>query len=111
MEGAGDLEEKIRDEGREIYSSVREVPPVFDTRRWLGRIMEWAMKNDDFRLALFHFIDVLPSLKTDDLVVRLLHEYFTGDADIPRLISGGIERITRKGFLPHVTARVIRKGV
>ncbi len=73
--------------------------------------MGWAMKNDDFRIALFRFIDVLPSLKTDDLVVRLLHEYFTGERDIPRLISGGIERISRKGFLPHATARIIRKGV
>jgi RHH-type proline utilization regulon transcriptional repressor/proline dehydrogenase/delta 1-pyrroline-5-carboxylate dehydrogenase len=105
-----DLEEKVRNTGSGIYASVKGVPPVFDTGRWLGRIMEWAMKNDDFRTALFHFIDVLPALKTDDLVVRLLNDYFTG-ADVPRLISGGIERIARKGFLPHVTVRVIRKSV
>jgi RHH-type proline utilization regulon transcriptional repressor/proline dehydrogenase/delta 1-pyrroline-5-carboxylate dehydrogenase len=105
------VEEGTQKTGLDIYSSVTGVPAVFDTRRWVGRIMEWAMNNADFRMRLFRFIDVLPSLKTDDLVVKLLHEYFTGETDIPRLISGGVKRISRKGFLPHITARMIKKSV
>jgi RHH-type proline utilization regulon transcriptional repressor/proline dehydrogenase/delta 1-pyrroline-5-carboxylate dehydrogenase len=111
MEKAASIEQEIRRIGFGIYSSVTDVPAAFDTRRWIGRILQWAMTNEDFRIRLFHFIDVLPSLKTDDLVIRLLHEYFGGETDIPRLIAGGVARISRKGFLPHITARVIRKGM
>jgi hypothetical protein len=66
------------------------------------------MKNEDIKTMFFRFIDVLPSLKTDDLVVRLLNEYFAGETDVPKIISGGIERIPRKGIVPRVAARVIR---
>jgi RHH-type proline utilization regulon transcriptional repressor/proline dehydrogenase/delta 1-pyrroline-5-carboxylate dehydrogenase len=111
MEKDASVEQEIRRTGFEIYSSMTDVPAAFDTGRWIGRIMERAMENDDFRIRLFRFIDVLPSVRTDDLVVGLLHEYFTGATDIPRLISAGVERISRKGFLPHITARVIRRGV
>ncbi len=110
MENAS-FEERVRSTGFDIYSSLAGVPAAFDTRRWTGRIMAWAMNNDDFRTRLFRFIDVLPSLKTDDLVVRLLREYFAGESDIPRLIRGGVKRISKEGFLPHITARAIRKGV
>jgi RHH-type proline utilization regulon transcriptional repressor/proline dehydrogenase/delta 1-pyrroline-5-carboxylate dehydrogenase len=111
MEKDHSVEQEIRNTCLEIQSSATGVPAVFDTGKWIGRIMERAMKNDDFRIRLFRFIDVLPSLKNDDLVVKLLYEYFTGATDIPRLIRAGVERISRKGFLPHVTARVIRRGV
>jgi len=73
--------------------------------------MEWSMKNEDFKIRLFRFIDVLPSLKTDDLVVRLLHEYFSGVTEVPKIISGGIGMITRKGIAPLVAGRVIRRSV
>jgi RHH-type proline utilization regulon transcriptional repressor/proline dehydrogenase/delta 1-pyrroline-5-carboxylate dehydrogenase len=111
MEKNASVEQEIRNTGLEIYSSVTEVPAAFDKRRWIGRIMERAMENDDFRIRLFRFIDVLPSVNNDDLVIKLLHEYFTGGTDIPRLIRAGVERISRRGFLPHITARVIRRGV
>ncbi|HTP05321.1 MAG TPA: proline dehydrogenase family protein [Nitrospirota bacterium] len=106
-----DLEKKIRTVGQEIYSAVSGIPPVFDTKRWIGRIMEWSMKNEDFKTRLFRFIDVLPSLKTDDVVVRLLHEYFSGETEVPKIISGGIGMIARKGIAPIVAGRVIRKSV
>jgi RHH-type proline utilization regulon transcriptional repressor/proline dehydrogenase/delta 1-pyrroline-5-carboxylate dehydrogenase len=105
------VEQEIRKIAFEIHSSVTGVPAVFDTGGWMGRIMERAIKNDDFRIRLFRFIDVLPSLKSDDLVVKLLYEYFTGGTDIPRMIRAGVERISRKGFMPHIMARMIRRGV
>jgi RHH-type proline utilization regulon transcriptional repressor/proline dehydrogenase/delta 1-pyrroline-5-carboxylate dehydrogenase len=69
------------------------------------------MRNEDFKIRLFRFIDVLPSLKTDDLVVRLLHEYFSGETEVPKIISGGIGMIARKGIAPLVAGRVIRRSV
>ncbi len=106
-----DLEEKIRKTGRELFSALRGTPPLFNTKRWIGRIMAWSMKNENFKTRLFRFIDVLPSLKTDDLIVRLLNEYFAGETDLPKIIRGGIERIPRKGIVPRVAGRVVRRSV
>lgn len=111
MDGDGYLEEKIRATGREIHGAMSGAPPIFDTRRWMGRIMDWSTKNEDFKVRLFRFIDVLPSLKTDALVVRLLNEYFSGETEVPKIISGAIGRIPRRGFVPRVAGRVIRKSV
>jgi RHH-type proline utilization regulon transcriptional repressor/proline dehydrogenase/delta 1-pyrroline-5-carboxylate dehydrogenase len=106
-----DLENKIRKTAQVIYSTMSEVPQVFDTKRWLGRIMAWSMMNEDFKIRLFRFIDVLPSLKTDHLVVRLLREYFSGETEVPKIVSGGIRMIAGKGIAPHVAGRLIRRSV
>lgn len=44
MERYQDLEDRIRKTAADIYSSAEgEVPSLFDTKRWLGKLMEWAM--------------------------------------------------------------------
>ena len=106
-----DLEAKTRETGREIHAAMSGAPVMFDSTRWIGGIMDWAMKNEDFKLRLFRFIDVLPSLKTNELVVRVLHEYFSGETEIPRIVSGGIEMLSKTGFIPHLAGPLIRKSV
>lgn len=98
--------------GFEIYSAMgRSVPSIFDTRKWKGKIMEWAMKDEGFKVQLFRFIDVLPTLKTDALVLRILNEYFTDTESAPRIISQGIRRLSRKGLVSHIAAKAVRSGV
>jgi RHH-type proline utilization regulon transcriptional repressor/proline dehydrogenase/delta 1-pyrroline-5-carboxylate dehydrogenase len=105
------FEEKIREAGRALHAAAGGVPPVFDTRRWTGRVMAWAMKNEEFKTRLFRFIDVLPSLKSDELVVRVMREYFSDESGAPKLISGGLGFVSPRGVAPRVAARVIRKSV
>jgi RHH-type proline utilization regulon transcriptional repressor/proline dehydrogenase/delta 1-pyrroline-5-carboxylate dehydrogenase len=107
----GDLEDKIQIIGRELHAALSGTPPAFDTRQWTGRIMAWAIQNEDFKMRLFRFIDVLPSLRTDDLVVRLLHEYFSGETEVPAIISGGIGIIPEAGALSRAAGRMIRNSV
>ncbi len=111
MDGNLDLEIKIQSIGQQLYSQISGVPPVFDTRSWIGRMMEWAMKNEDFKTRLFRFVDVLPSLKTDELAVKLLREYFGSDGQVPRIISRGIDMIPEKGILTRIAGPVIRKSI
>ncbi len=106
----GDLEKRIREVGRGLYGLASDVPSIFNKRRWMGRLMDRAMKDAEFRVNLFRFIDVLPSLKTSDLVVSLLQEYFSGVAGAPLIIRKGIERISN-GFMAPVTSRLIKTGV
>ena len=106
------LEERTREIGHELYTSMSgEVPSFFDRKRWAGRLMEWGMRDDNFRVRLFRFIDVLPSLRRDDLVVRLLKEYFASEGNIPPIIRGGIRRISEGRVMPLVAARVVRAAV
>jgi RHH-type proline utilization regulon transcriptional repressor/proline dehydrogenase/delta 1-pyrroline-5-carboxylate dehydrogenase len=105
-----DPERRIQEVGRELYASMNKVPSLFDKKRWMGRTMDLAMRDDEFKLNLFRYIDVLPSLRTDSLVVELFREYFGGIRNAPLIIRKGIDRMS-KGFIPFVTARVIRAGV
>ncbi len=38
--------------------------------------MAWAMHDESVKVQLFRFIDVLPMLKTNESIIRHLHEYF-----------------------------------
>lgn len=106
------LENRVREIGRRIYTEIeREIPSFFDRKRWLGHIMELAMRDESFKIALFKYIDVLPSLKNDELVVRLLAEYFAEEAAVPAIIRRGLERLSRKKTLPAVAARIVKTGV
>ena len=61
MEEYLELERSIEDTGKEIYSSTEdEVPSVFDGKRWNGRTLQWAMKNEAFKIKLLRFVDVRP---------------------------------------------------
>ncbi len=105
------IEEKIRETGFELFSAIREAPPVFDVKRWTGRIMDWSMKHEDFKIRLFRFIDVLPSLRTDEQVVRMLQEYFSDESDVPRFVSAGIGMLFGKALVPAIAGPAIRKSI
>ncbi|MDQ1239203.1 MAG: RHH-type transcriptional regulator, proline utilization regulon repressor / proline dehydrogenase [Thermodesulfobacteriota bacterium] len=103
-----ELEKKITRVGQEIFSLVGgDVPSLFDRKSWNGRLTEWAMKDEALRIQLFRLVDVLPCLKTDALVVRMLKEYFADVGDNP--LFHGIGRIS--GILPHIAAGAVRTGV
>jgi RHH-type proline utilization regulon transcriptional repressor/proline dehydrogenase/delta 1-pyrroline-5-carboxylate dehydrogenase len=112
MDKYQDLEEIIKGRGNEIFELIKgDVPSVFDKKRWVGELMEWAMKDDAFKVQLLRFIDVLPSLKTDTLVVRLLKEYFADEEITPILMKWGIKGLSEKGILPKIAGSVIRSNV
>lgn len=103
-------EERIREIGADIFESMRgEAPSFFDSRRWKGRMMEWAMKDERFKVQLFRFIDALPSLKTDREILKLLREYFYGEGD---LLPKSLERwLPSGGLLGAVAGRAIKRNI
>jgi RHH-type proline utilization regulon transcriptional repressor/proline dehydrogenase/delta 1-pyrroline-5-carboxylate dehydrogenase len=107
-----DLEDRIRKVGSEIHSLIGDqVPSLFHKKRWKGRIMEWAMRDEAFKVQLFRFVDVLPSLKTDEAVVRLLDEYFADLENAPMMLRQGMGWLPGKGILPYMAARAARTTV
>jgi RHH-type proline utilization regulon transcriptional repressor/proline dehydrogenase/delta 1-pyrroline-5-carboxylate dehydrogenase len=89
--------------GTEILRLMEEEPPTVFSRKFLaGRMLEAAMERPAFKVALFRFIDVLPTLAATRQVTRHIREYFpAGDPPLP-----GIANTLLAGALSPVTAPV-----
>ena len=111
METKGDIEDGVRAAGRELYAALRGIPPAFDTRQWMGRLMDRTMEREDFKISLFRFVDVLPSLKTDELVVRLAREYFRDEPGTPSLVRRGLGLFPEHGVAARIAGPLVRRSV
>ncbi len=62
--------------GRELFASLSgKMPQVFQRRWWEARFFERCTRDETAKVQLFRFIDVLPTLRTDQEVARYLQEY------------------------------------
>src|SRR5215510_4298095 len=77
MENTAELEREIQELAQTLYRAAsKHKPALFEPRDWMGRMIEWSLKDEDLRVALFRFVDVLPSLESAAEVGRHLEEYF-----------------------------------
>ena len=106
-------ETDIRRHAERLYEGAAHAGPrLFDRTWWTGRLLEWAIRDEAFKVQLFRFIDVLPTLKTPAQIKRLVDEYFHEDAG-PRdpggrsLVRWGMRALSSAGFGVGVTADTI----
>ena len=104
------LEQKIVARGKEFFASISgETPSIFNKGWWTGRVMDWSMKNEEFKVQLFRFVDVLPYLNTSEALLRHIREYFTGTGeDVPAFLRWGARLAGSGGFL---TGKLVGKAV
>lgn len=89
---AADLQAAIDALGNQILDRVAGAStPLFSTKGVYARLMDWAMRDEAFKVQLFRFVDVLPSLHSNAEIVRHLQEYL-GDAavELSPLLKGGL---------------------
>src|SRR5882724_11024274 len=88
-----DLEQAVLEFGTEIFEEVRhDSTSVFDSEFYTGKLIDRAMEDEEFRVALFRFVDVLPSLAAPADVVRHVQEYFQPVAGhLPALLRWGLD--------------------
>ena len=103
-------EADIRRHAERLYESAIAAPPrLFDRTWWSGRLLDWAIQDEAFKVQLFRFIDVLPMLKSPAQIKRLVQEYF-GEAGLPdapagrSLLRWGMRALSAAGFGGSVTA-------
>ena len=78
-------ESEIRRVGEDLAKrSAGHLPTLFNARWWTGRLLDWCMKDERFKVQLFRFIDVLPCLHSDTQVAGLIEEYFGNDDSGPQ---------------------------
>ena len=104
------LEQKIVERGKAFFKSISgEAPSIFNKGFWTGKVMDWAMQNEDFKVQLFRFVDVLPYLNTSELLLRHIREYFSGgEADVPKVLKWGAGAA---GFGGAITGKIMGSAI
>src|SRR2546428_192874 len=107
-------EADIRRRAARLYeAATATMPRLLDRKWWTGRLLEWAVRDEAFKVQLFRFIDVLPTLKTPSQIKRLVDEYFGQDSDLRdapgwrSLMRWGMRALSSVGFGAGVTADTI----
>ncbi|MGA8753352.1 proline dehydrogenase family protein [Candidatus Deferrimicrobium sp.] len=102
----------VVEKGLEIFRLMEAEPPaVFNKKFWAGKLMEAAMEHPELKVALFRFIDVLPTLTTTRQLSQHIKEYFlSGESQFTgvakTLLSGAAT-----GFTAGIAASLIRQNI
>lgn len=105
-----DLEHSVQQTGAHIFQTLEnDTGSIFNKDWWYGRIMDWSMKNEHFKVQMFRFVDVLPYLQSSSEVTKHLKEYFAdaGD-DLPSVFNFGLGL---GSLAPGILAGAVKKNV
>ena len=106
------LQSEIEQRGRRIFELVDKHPEsLFSKTGFYQRLMTISMRDEQLKLQLFRFVDVLPSLRTSGEVVEHLQEYFAEARDSRKLsefLGAGI-RLAR--IVPWLSGPILRWNV
>src|SRR5947207_7515318 len=104
------LQSEIEQRGRRIFELVEEHPePLFSKAGFYQRLMALSMRDERFKVQLFRFVDVLPSLRSSSEIIEHLEEYFADTRDgFAPFIGAGV-RLVR--IVPWISGRVLRWNV
>ena len=104
------LEPSIQHIGRTLAEHCKAgTPAVLSQRWWNDLLMDWGMQDEDFKVQLFRFVDVLPTLKTDEQFTRLLAEYFSHTPILPQSLKWSLQKLPTTWIGAHVGALVLRR--
>lgn len=100
---ASTLEPRVKEIGRQIFAALADQRPhIYQTDWWQGQALEWAMRDEAFKVQLFRFVDVFPTLRHHQQVAEHLKEYFEHPSgELPRALRWGL-KAAEPG---HVTTR------
>jgi RHH-type proline utilization regulon transcriptional repressor/proline dehydrogenase/delta 1-pyrroline-5-carboxylate dehydrogenase len=101
------LQSEIEQRGARIFELVDKHPDsLFSKAGFYQRMMELSMRDERFKVQMFRFVDVLPSLRNSDEIVKHLGEYFAGMRD-------GFAPVIRTGVrvAPWISGFILRRNV
>ena len=99
------FEKHIFEKGSELLQISRNQRALFlEKNWWYKKVLSWTMNNQKLKTNLFHFIDVLPSLSSDEQVLSHFKEYFK-DQDLG-LITSSLGKIS-----PSLLVKNIKKQI
>ena len=104
------VQTEIERRGRRIFELVDRNPEsLFSKAGFYQRMMAFSMRDEQFKLQLFRFVDVLASLRRSHDIVQHLEEYFAEmrDGFAPMLHTG----VRLAKVVPWISGQVLRWNV
>jgi RHH-type proline utilization regulon transcriptional repressor/proline dehydrogenase/delta 1-pyrroline-5-carboxylate dehydrogenase len=106
------LQREIEQHGRRIFELVDKHPEsLFSKAGFYQRLMTLSMRDEQLKLQLFRFVDVLPSLRTSGEIVEHLQEYFAEAHDSRKLSEFLGAGIRLAGIVPWISGPILRWNV
>jgi RHH-type proline utilization regulon transcriptional repressor/proline dehydrogenase/delta 1-pyrroline-5-carboxylate dehydrogenase len=101
-------EQAVQALARALYrNAAQHKPSLFEAKDLLGRMIDWSLEDESLRVALFRFVDVLPSLESSAEIGRHLEEYF---ARVDHALSG-LVFLAQALHAGTLVAPVVRRNV
>lgn len=86
----------------------KDSPSVFKKDYWNGKVMEWSMRDEAFKVEMFRFVDVFPVLRSSESIARHIQEYFCRpDQDFPAWIQLGLKTVSPGSLIAKTAAKAI----
>src|SRR6266550_8583480 len=106
------IEERTQAIGREIFANLEHSHAAIWQRRWWDdRLLAWSMRDEQLKVQLFRFVDVLPMLASADAVMDHLHEYLDKVRDkLPMALNVALGVARRIPWTRAAVARAARIG-
>ena len=99
---------EIERRGSRIFELVDKHPePLFSKAGFYQRLMALSMRDERFKVQLFRFVDVLPSLRHSREIIGHLNEYFSDDGFGPFVGTG----VHLARIVPWVSGPILRWNV
>ena len=104
------LQREIEARGERIFNLVDQHPEsLFSKAGFYQRMMALSMRDEHFKVQMFRFVEVLPSLRKSGDIVQHLEEYFAG-------MRNGFAPVIRTGVrvarvVPWISAFILRRNV
>src|SRR6266581_1553131 len=104
------LQSEIEQHGARIFELVDQHPEsLFSKAGFYQRMMALSMRDEQFKVQMFRFVDVLPSLRKSGDIVQHLEEYFVD-------MRNGFAPVIQSGvhvacFVPWISAFILRRNV
>ena len=89
-----------------------ETPSIFRKDWWSGKMMEWSMKDEEFKVEMFRFVDVFPTLRDHVQLAEHIQEYFCQpDQDFPASFQWGLSKVKPDGWIAKKASGQIKKQI
>jgi RHH-type transcriptional regulator, proline utilization regulon repressor / proline dehydrogenase / delta 1-pyrroline-5-carboxylate dehydrogenase len=98
--------------GREMFANLVDSPAhIWQRRWWDDQLLAWSMRDEQLKVQLFRFVDVLPMLHSPEAVMDHLHEYLDKVRHkLPRTINTALGVARRLPMTRVAVARAARIG-
>jgi RHH-type proline utilization regulon transcriptional repressor/proline dehydrogenase/delta 1-pyrroline-5-carboxylate dehydrogenase len=98
--------------GGELFANLdHSHAAIWERQWWDNKLLAWSMRDEQLKVQLFRFVDVLPMLDSADAVMEHLHEYLDKVRDkLPMALNVALGVARRIPLTRTAVARAARIG-